>query len=306
MTKKLILNKDNLAITYLIGGFFSAKKNWQHKSFTHYEDYELIICLKGPLYLLIDSQKFIVNSNEYLIVPNYVKIMGYRPSPNNIQFYWLHFLLPKNVGNITEKITQANQNKILLNIQNKLSELDELNIITHQLLSIDKTLPYCQQEQNALITIILLRLADQQTEPQRNIDDRELALVLQIKEWIRTNIYKSPTLNDIAQETGFNSQYISRLFKKHVGMPPKHYMIMLKIKAAQALLVKTNLSVKEVCVSSFFNDEKLFLKQFKKATGITPSEFRVKYHNIYHNNETIDPYLPISENISTKIHETNN
>ena len=149
------------------------------------------------------------------------------------------------------------------------------------------------------MTLILTNLANS-TNVSEN-EDRNSALVSQLKEWIRTNIFRSPTLKDLANETELNPQYVSRLFKKYVGMSPKHYMVHLKIQTAKALLIRTNLSIKEVSSYSYFSDDKLFMKQFKKLTGVTPSTFRTKYRKIYHNNPVIDPVLPIPEKITQQL-----
>lgn len=48
----------------------------------------------------------------------------------------------------------------------------------------------------------------------------------------------------------------------------------------------------------FFKNEKLFLRQFRKSIGITPSQYRAQFSKIYHNNQVINPVLPIPEEIT--------
>ncbi|WP_249778589.1 AraC family transcriptional regulator [Lentilactobacillus dabitei] len=298
-----VMFPKNEIVTFMIGGNFSADAGWKHKLRYHHGDYELIICVKGPINLLVGDETVTLNANDIYIVPPYTSMKGTEPSDRSIEFYWLHFLLP------TKPAASQDQSQSLDNpheIQNliidnsyHLQSLDELLILTHQLLAVDVSGTYSTQQQNLLMTLILTVIGNLANKTES--DEKNRTVVNQLKEWIRANIYRSPTLTDIANETQLNRQYVSRLFKKFVGMSPKHYMIQLKIQTAQALLIRTNLSIKEISGYAYFSNDKLFMKQFKQVTGVTPSSFRSEYRKIYHNNQVIDPVLPIPEEITQKL-----
>lgn len=295
---------SNEAVWFMVGGNFSADPGWKHKVRYHHGDYELIICIHGPINLIIGSQTMVLNANDVLIVPPYTTMKGTVSSSQAVEFYWLHFLLPDKPIPKTKDLPNDGKEKhhgdiISLNMSYHLTDLSDLLILTHQLLTVDRSQPFAQNQQNLFMTLILTQLVNSVSQTAN--EDKNSALVSQLKEWIRTNIFRSPTLKEIADETELNQQYVSRLFKKYVGMSPKHYMIYLKIQTAQALLIRTNLSVKEISTSAYFSDEKLFMKQFKKMTGVTPSAFRSKYQKVYHNNPVIDPVLPIPEKITQKL-----
>lgn len=290
-------------VTFMVGGNFSADPGWKHKARYHPGDYELMICVHGPINLMIGDHHVVLNTNDVLIVPPYTFMRGTAPSTKKIEFYWLHFLLPNDhlkTDSGTKVLSATSHPKeITVQYHYHFSDINDLIILTHQLLAVDTSQPFGQEQQNLLMTLILTNLANSTNVPEN--EDRNSALVSQLKEWIRTNIFRSPTLKDLANETELNPQYVSRLFKKYVGMSPKHYMVHLKIQTAKALLIRTNLSIKEVSSYSYFSDDKLFMKQFKKLTGVTPSTFRTKYRKIYHNNPVIDPVLPIPEKITQQL-----
>ncbi|MDH5109652.1 AraC family transcriptional regulator, partial [Lentilactobacillus kefiri] len=56
--------------------------------------------------------------------------------------------------------------------------------------------------------------------------------------------------------------------------------------------------IKEISANAYFEGEKLFMRQFKQLTGMTPSEYRAQFDEIYHNNQVISPTLPIPEEIT--------
>ncbi|EHO52388.1 AraC family transcriptional regulator [Lentilactobacillus kisonensis] len=262
------LNEKQI-VTFMAGGLFSADPGWKHKSRYHHGDYELMICLKGPIHLQVGENNMTLNSNDVLMIPPFTLMKGTESTTTSIEFYWLHFLSPQSKFQVqVEKQLTVNP-MIALSHKYHLNNIDSLLISVHELLTVDSTLTFSQNQQDLLITLILIKLAN--SIGIKNDTGKNNALVAQLKEWIRTNIYRSPSLDDIASVAELNPQYVSRLFKKHVGMSPKHYMIHLKIQTAQVLLIRTNLSIKEVSNYAYYSDDKLFLKQFKKLSGVTPS-----------------------------------
>lgn len=288
MIPTIIINKTKL-VKYIIGGLFTAKSGWQHETRTLKGSYELIICQKGSLPLQIDKQKYTLQKGDTLIVEPNSLMQGF-PIKEDVQFYWLHFIF-KN------KISKDNNKQISIPLIGHLSNINSLIITINQLLAINTHQLYYREQQNILMTLLLTQLASESNAPET------VTLISKIKEWIRTNIYRQISLQDIADHFGFNKQYLSKLFKKKVGITPTQYMIQLKIQTAKALLIETNLSIKEISSYSYYQDKKLFMKQFKHIVGITPSKYRDSYDPIYHNNQKIDPILPIPNDVKKLIEE---
>ncbi|MBB1079919.1 helix-turn-helix transcriptional regulator [Limosilactobacillus sp. STM2_1] len=280
----------------MIGGLFNANTGWQHAKRYHRGDYELILCTKGPLYLKIENKDFKVQTGEFIIIPPFTTMIGYHPSPNDIEFYWLHFFLPKNTL-IISKVPKNITKYIFLPQLATFTNQSQIIILIHQLLALNNQNYDDRLAANHFISIILIELSKNLFKASTKKSEKETK-INELKEWIRTNIYQSPTVADMAKYLQINPQYLSRLFKKVVGISPKKYLLKLKLETAQALLIRTNLSVKEVANNSYFTNEKLFLRQFKQSTGLTPSQYRTQFNDIYHNNQTISPILPIPEEIT--------
>jgi AraC-like DNA-binding protein len=73
--------------------------------------------------------------------------------------------------------------------------------------------------------------------------------------------------------------YISRsciqeLFLKCAGIPPKQYLINLRMEKALFLLAEEHLSIKDISLQCGFSDEKYFSRAFKKKYGYSPSQLR--------------------------------
>lgn len=110
----------------------------------------------------------------------------------------------------------------------------------------------------------------QSTEQSHTIIDR-------IKEYIRDNIEKDLSRDDIADYAFLNPDYLSRLFKKEAGISLSDYLIEAKCNYAQQLLLKTDKPVSEIAASLGYTNFSHFSKMFKRVTDMSPLEFR-KYH----------------------------
>ena len=93
-------------------------------------------------------------------------------------------------------------------------------------------------------------------------------------EQFRENIETRIRLPDLAWKLGITEEYLAKLFRAEVGMPPMKYFRMMKIAEAERLLAEGNLSVKEVSWMLGFASQHHFSKAFKAMRGRNPSECR--------------------------------
>ena len=89
------------------------------------------------------------------------------------------------------------------------------------------------------------------------------------------NHYKEqPSMEEVAQHAGFSTGYFSRLFHAQLGMPYSTYMANIQIRHVQILLSTTNLSIMEIAHETGYCHGEYLSAQFKKKTGMTPSQYR--------------------------------
>lgn len=81
----------------------------------------------------------------------------------------------------------------------------------------------------------------------------------------------------LAKRCGISYAYLKRLFIRRFGMPPKRYVISLKINLACDLLRSEMYSVSQVAEMSGYDDIYFFSRQFKEYIGISPTEFIKKF-----------------------------
>lgn len=85
------------------------------------------------------------------------------------------------------------------------------------------------------------------------------------------------SLREISARSFMSEVYFRKLFKEEYGISPQKYIINLRIQNAVGLISTGYYSLKEVAYLSGYNDYKYFSVEFKKAKGLSPSEYL--YHN---------------------------
>ncbi|MCA0753514.1 AraC family transcriptional regulator [Paenibacillus sp. N4] len=92
--------------------------------------------------------------------------------------------------------------------------------------------------------------------------------------YIDANIERNMTIQELAGIAFLHPNYLIRLFKQQIGLPPIQYITVKKITKAKELLISTRGSVGEIAEQLGFSDLFYFSKQFKKNVGMNPTEFR--------------------------------
>ena len=99
-------------------------------------------------------------------------------------------------------------------------------------------------------------------------------------EYIRKNIQRPISLNEVAQHAFLSASYLSHLFKKYLHVDFIEYVNNQKIALAQEKLSMTLTPINQISTQIGFTQTSYFTKIFKKKTGLTPSEYRQRNHSI--------------------------
>ena len=93
---------------------------------------------------------------------------------------------------------------------------------------------------------------------------------------IEARIQNPPSLTELASLAGLSRTYFSRIFKETTGMTLRDYLIQFRLDKAKDLLDDINLEIKQIAYEVGFNDPDHFSRSFKKRTGLSPTEWRLK------------------------------
>ncbi|MCR5686623.1 MAG: response regulator [Lachnospiraceae bacterium] len=99
-------------------------------------------------------------------------------------------------------------------------------------------------------------------------------LVKQAIEYIDKNAGKEISLNEISEKLNISSYYFSKLFKEEMKEGFVEYLTRTRVEKAKEMLKDPARSIKEVGSDCGYSDPNYFSRIFKKATGMTPTEYR--------------------------------
>lgn len=117
----------------------------------------------------------------------------------------------------------------------------------------------------------LLRICSEQKEK------KEMRPITEAKRYIQQHFQEPLKLEDVSRVIGFNSTYFSTVFKKETGKSFLDYLTEVRMNKAKQLLCRGDLSVNDVAEEVGYQDLKYFSKLFKKAAGISPSDYKKLY-----------------------------
>lgn len=278
-------------------GHFIADESWIHKPSTRKSDTELMIGLSGSVPLFIGSERFNLIPGSVLVnFPNET-ISGANPAQVSSEFIWVH-IINRGSLRIENKFNRKHisEGEVVIPRFFKMSEPNRNTVLATQLLDIAHHQGHAFSADYAA-TLLLSEVSNDYINQQFSETNDE-SNVTQIKEWVRLNINKDPSIHDIAEHFEINQNYLAATFKRITGATLKGYVNGLKIDQAKYLLLTTNDSVQEISEKSYFNDYKYFFRIFKKHTNLTPAKYRNTFTRTFLNNPKIDPGYDVGKIVS--------
>lgn len=98
--------------------------------------------------------------------------------------------------------------------------------------------------------------------------------VQRILEYLELNYSQEISFSHLAEMVHLSEAYLSKVFKKEVGVTITRHIMHIRCQKAAQLLKDTRLSVQEISNYVGYPDNNYFVKIFKKQYGVTPTAFR--------------------------------
>jgi two-component system response regulator YesN len=99
-------------------------------------------------------------------------------------------------------------------------------------------------------------------------------MVERAKDYIEENYSKALDVTTLAKEFDKNANYFSHIFCETSGHTFSEYLNMVRIEKAKQLLLQSNDTVYAIAKFVGYNNERYFIKIFKRLVGLTPTQYR--------------------------------
>lgn len=143
---------------------------------------------------------------------------------------------------------------------------------------LDERIMNCM-EQSDVRRMLCCVLSEYMQEAKAANQSGESPAVRLAKKYIAKNYKENITLAQVAEAVSLSRVYFSILFKRETGMNFLEYINQCRIDAAKEMLKDIRYNIGEVAEASGFQDSRYFSKVFKKAVGISPSDYRSRQMN---------------------------
>lgn len=100
--------------------------------------------------------------------------------------------------------------------------------------------------------------------------------------FMKTNLHCKLTAVDIARAVRLSPSRLRELFKDQTGTSLARYQRELRLERTKHLLETTFLSIKEIAASVGIDGISHFVRDFKKAHAMTPSQYAERHRNRTH------------------------
>ena len=217
-----------------------------------HRSFEFYLQSNGTTVVIIDEKEYILSAGEAVLVFPY-QCHSYRSLENSEHFMCI--FSPNLVPDYYKETTRIPSNNMFSYSWNQETTIDNIFLCRSLAYGIcgefEKGRKYVErrgQHFSEVLTSILL--------------------------YANENFRGKCLLRDATATVGYDYAYISKLFKRSVGMTFNQYVNLLRIQKSHTLLCSTRKNITEIAYECGFSSLRAYNRKFLEVSGITPSHYR--------------------------------
>ncbi len=274
----LMMESDIKSLSFQLESITKSKYDSDWHSTLHTHPFtELFYVVDGKGEFNIQGQRFPVKANDFVIINPQVEHTELS-SPDEPLEYIVLGIKGLSFSNLTP-VSEGGHPFSFFNLRDEQKDiLRYLNAMVQEATS--QSMSYELVCHNLLEILLIKILRHQHFDLEVGKQSKATKDISFIKHYLETYYHESIQLEDLASMTHLSRFYISHSFKKEIGMSPMEYLIAIRIKESKILLRTTNYSISQVADIVGFTTPTYFSKQFRKSTGISPTDYREQYQGV--------------------------
>ncbi|MBM7655548.1 AraC family transcriptional regulator [Neobacillus cucumis] len=272
--------------------FFGAHKQTVHSNWSMTKEFhhafEILIVLDGVQETLIENEQYIIKKDDILLIPPGFEHTNKCISTKSMTYFCAHFdidepsLRMKIMKNCdwVYKPSNSYHSRLIKCLQKWIDILDEPDIL------VSKAKLRAQVVLFELLEV-LVDIQPLNTDIRTNESMTTAKYAKEIAEAIKgtfkkkcieknENVDYTIHIQPIIASLGISPNYGLEVFQKIYQMSPRKYLSGLKLQESKILLQQPEISLKEIANRLGYKNLSHFSRQFKRWTGLNPSEFRKK------------------------------
>ena len=248
--------------------------DWKKENIISLQNIKINIFMEGEFSVFSDGKNYRPSYGDICVLPPYKMHYGQIPKPTHTDYYQLDIgikafdLIPKGKELLEKIIEYSNLEGAFFRPTN-----DDVKRIIYLCNRIEDSIGKGNKALAFAKTVeIISKLNDMYINGGKVATFLLSPAVKNTIEFLEDNFDKNITIYDIAKKQELSESYLSRLFKKEVGIGIHEYQTKYRItKASYLLLTHT---VAETCYLCGFSDSSHFISVFKRYFDCTPMQYK--------------------------------
>ena len=243
----------------------------------------ILYCVDGTINMKIENEIFHVQKGDILLIP---KKFSYRPlEGGSCQYYFFHFQattlsdteqLPRSIAivphtELTDGYAYTCQESYHSAVKVKIHTKNVSYDIRDIFEKASNLKPNVRFSDKLLLDNLLRELL---IHIGKNKLPHSNKYFMSILEYISNHFSEPMSLSVLSEHFALSQSYISRLFKNELSLKPSEYINRVRISAAKAMLLETDMTITEIAEKSGYSDVYYFSRVFKKIIGMSPLKMR--------------------------------
>lgn len=227
--------------------------------------------------LLVKTEAFFEHDGQVLNMPPNTAILyakhSYVHYGSRNPYYnddWIHFDLDREDSGLLQQLSLPLNTPFLLPNMGTLTEYSRL-IVTEKL----SAHMYWEKAVDSLMHALLYSLSAQHHAlPDPNCNSKYYHPLLKLRMEMFNAPDKTGTVEELANQIHISTSHFQHLYKTFFHVSCTQDMIAARIQYAKHWLRTTEMSIHSLAAFCGYDNELHFMRQFKKQTNMTPSQYR--------------------------------
>lgn len=240
--------------------YLKIEKNFNFSFPSHlHQCFEFVVIRSGEMTIKVDRKTFTLKEKEALLIfPNQIHSLESTESEHMLCIFSPR-LVQAYATKVSDKLPQNNKFEPDEYLINTLSHFDNASS------SADK---------KGVLYLLCGQFDRTATYDKKQIENEKI--LYKIFSFVEANFANDCSLSTLSNEIGYDYSYLSRYFKKSLGISFKSYVTHYRLSHACYLMENTEQPILQCAYNSGFASVRNFNHCFKENFEITPTEYRKK------------------------------
>ena len=234
-------------------------------------DYLLVYVARGIGHVTINNDEIVIGQKQaFLLKPQEPQSYRFYKKDNAVD-YWVHFN-GTQCDSIIKDLDLGGKHILRLNIDT----LDIEQMLYRMCHEFTHKKPYYEQVCSGLLVATLSLISRSLSVAEEPASIKRSELIEQIISEFHTSPQYPLVISKFARKYSVSTNHLIREFKKSTGKSPSQYLIDIRIKKAEELLLFSNYTSSQIAEFLGYYNYSYFSRLFKKRVGVSPNEYRTR------------------------------